>query len=536
MFPNSNIIKFSRIAFIVMALLASGNLYSQNKESFDKLRKQMLDEFDKARVKNRNEYDAYRKKINDEYVSFLGEKWRQAKQEEIKQQEPAPEPKPKPVPQPVYIPLEKVTSNPLPFVLNYQTPKVSLKVRPVAPLVTEYIEPYEVLPGVKDVVVPSQDVILLNQPKVEFKKRPYQKGKNNYVYFSFYGNECGVRLPKEKEIGSPISNNAQVAKVWEILSGETYNDMLVDLICIRESLSLCDWAFFQLAQHLTKAYFGDWNSNEAAVMQTYIMSQLGYKVRLAEQNGNFFPLVAFAEKVYNKSYFTFDGEKYYPFSSKFTNGSIYICDFKFPNEKMCSVEVKEIPVFPELNTPSRKVASKRYPKVSVDVQSNKNMVDFFNDYLACTYEYKSKASLSEGLKNQLYPSLKKAISGKSQEEAANILLDFVQTGFEYKTDTEQFGYEKSMFADETFFYPYSDCEDRAILYSILVKELIGLEVVLMDYPSHVATAVHFTDKVEGDFFEMEGKRYIVCDPTYIGAAVGRTMPDCKDLECEIIKL
>ena len=41
---------------------------------------------------------------------------------------------------------------------------------------------------------------------------------------------------------------------------------------------------------------------------------------------------------------------------------------------------------------------------------------------------------------------------------------------------------------------------------------------------------------EGDFFEMEGKRYIVCDPTYIGAAVGRTMPDCKDLECEIIKL
>jgi hypothetical protein len=203
---------------------------------------------------------------------------------------------------------------------------------------------------------------------------------------------------------------------------------------------------------------------------------------------------------------------------------------------MSSVEVKEIPVFPELNTPSRKVASKRYPKVSVDVQSNKNMVDFFNDYLACTYEYQSKASLSEGLKNQLYPSLKKAISGKSQEEAANILLDFVQTGFEYKTDTEQFGYEKSMFADETFFYPYSDCEDRAILYSILVKELIGLEVVLMDYPSHVATAVHFTDKVEGDFFEMEGKRYIVCDPTYIGAAVGRTMPDCKDLECEIIKL
>ena len=50
-----------------------------------------------------------------------------------------------------------------------------------------------------------------------------------------------------------------------------------------------------------------------------------------------------------------------------------------------------------------------------------------------------------------------AIQGKKQSEAANILINFVQTAFDYKTDGDQFGYEKPFFVDELFYYPYSDC-------------------------------------------------------------------------------
>lgn len=85
--------------------------------------------------------------------------------------------------------------------------------------------------------------------------------------------------------------------------------------------------------------------------------------------------------------------------------------------------------------------------------------------------------------------------GKSKSEAANTLIDFVQTAFEYKTDEEQFGYERPLFADETLYYPYSDCEDRAIFYSILVRDLLGLDVVLLHYPNHLATAVSFGEEI-----------------------------------------
>ena len=112
----------------------------------------------------------------------------------------------------------------------------------------------------------------------------------------------------------------------------------------------------------------------------------------------------------------------------------------------------------------------------------------------------------------------------------------MQTAFEYQVDDEQFGYERPLFADETFYYPYSDCEDRSILFSILVRELLNLDVVLLNYPGHLATAVHFTDNIEGDYMTIDNKKYIVCDPTYIGATIGEAMPQYKNEKAKIVKV
>ena len=121
-------------------------------------------------------------------------------------------------------------------------------------------------------------------------------------------------------------------------------------------------------------------------------------------------------------------------------------------------------------------------------------------------------------------------------EAVGILLDFVQTAFEYQTDEQQFGKERPLFGDEILFYPYCDCEDRSILFSVLVRELVGLDVVLLNYPEHLATAVRFDDDVKGDYIMIDGKRYVVCDPTYIGTHVGESMPICKEKKAIVIKL
>lgn len=111
----------------------------------------------------------------------------------------------------------------------------------------------------------------------------------------------------------------------------------------------------------------------------------------------------------------------------------------------------------------------------------------------------------------------------------------MQTAFDYKTDGDQFGYEKPFFVDELFYYPYSDCEDRAVLYSYLVHTLMGLDVVLLEYPNHMATAVCFDENIDGDYITVSGKKYIICDPTYIGASIGLAMPQFKNVAAKVLK-
>ena len=92
--------------------------------------------------------------------------------------------------------------------------------------------------------------------------------------------------------------------------------------------------------------------------------------------------------------------------------------------------------------------------------------------------------------------------------------------------------DRAFFPDETLYYPYSDCEDRSILFSRLIRDLLNLEVALVYYPGHMATAIHFTTDVKGDNFIHNGKKFVICDPTYINALVGASMPQfrgCKDI-------
>ena len=69
-----------------------------------------------------------------------------------------------------------------------------------------------------------------------------------------------------------------------------------------------------------------------------------------------------------------------------------------------------------------------------------------------------------------------------------------------------------------------------------MRELLKLDVVLLDYPNHIAAAVCFSDEsVSGDYVRVDNRKYVVCDPTYINALAGEAMPQCKTASAQIIK-
>ena len=69
------------------------------------------------------------------------------------------------------------------------------------------------------------------------------------------------------------------------------------------------------------------------------------------------------------------------------------------------------------------------------------------------------------------------------------------------------------------------CEDRAFLFAWLVRELVGLPVVGVTYPGHVATTVAFDDGalVSDTRVAFNGRDYSIADPTYLGSKVGQVM-------------
>ncbi len=146
-------------------------------------------------------------------------------------------------------------------------------------------------------------------------------------------------------------------------------------------------------------------------------------------------------------------------------------------------------------------------------------------YPICDIPTVASSVVDKELRDQVVEQIRAQVAGLSEQDAANRILQFIQKGFPYATDDEQFHREKYFYFEESLYYPKNDCEDRAIFYAYLVHEILGIDVHLIQFTGHECTAVAFSEPLEnGTSYEYKGKRYYICDPTYIGAKIGRCMP------------
>lgn len=523
-----------------------------DKSSFKKEMEARKNEYKTLRTEQRKEYEEYRKQLNAEYAEYMRQAWPEYKVKPAKPvpprkeppkpvvktpEEPAtlpvilPVPQEEPVVEPAIVPAEEPTEEPA-------EPTVEPETEPVAePEEEDTDEPEEV-------VLPFDEVVPLAeqaQPVVPAIPLPEVKPVVTSVpghTFSYYGTSCKIAgMNSTHRFVLAGVKEEHVADAWVTLAADKYLSVLAQCAEYREKLNLCDWGYVRFLQEMTTSFFTASHSNEAVLMQIYLLVQSGYRVRMARSDNSLVLLLPIEHDVYDYSYLTVDGIPYYIIDDGARSGrSFYVYDRAFPQEMALSLYMPSPPSLQAVGTKTveRTLTSKK--QVSVTVETDRNLIDFYNDYpVSSQWGFYSSASLSQEIKSELYPTLRHYIDGMGSAEAANLLLNFVQTAFEYKTDDEQFGYERPLFGDETFFYPYCDCEDRSILYSILVRDLLGLDVVLLNYPGHLATAVKFKEDVIGDYILLNDGKYIVCDPTYIGASIGEAMPDCRDEKAVIVR-
>lgn len=495
-----------RHTLIVLSLLLVASQMSAQTdfEAYKQQQQQKLKEYNQQKQdfkaysqKQREEFEAYRAKLNAEYAEYMSRAWTAYRSSKAIPVPACPEP------------IKPVTVDPT------ETESVAILKEILMASITPSVKPSEpIMP-----VVPLPDV------------RPMVMSAPGHS-FTFYGTPCRVGLTDEHRFTLKSVKERDVANGWRLLSDERYTPIVAQCMDYRNKLCLYDWGYVRFVQTLTESFFSESRPNEAVLMQQYILVQSGYKVRMARTADRLMLLLPMKEDIYRYTYVNIKGEHYYIMANMKGGDEFYVLDREFPKEQSFSLYIGASPLLAHSGTKERTLTSRK--QMTASVSMNKNLIDFYNDYPQCAeWPYYATASLSPEVKQMLYPSLERQIEGMSQSEAANMLLNFVQTALDYQTDGEQFGAERTLFADESFYYPYCDCEDRSILYANLVHDLLGLNVVLLYYPGHLATAVHFTDDVSGSYISVGGTRYLICDPTYIGASIGMCMPKFRNSKVEV---
>ena len=491
------------LLFTAIIFGLSGNVNAQTFEEYKKQRELEMQQFKEEREKQiqqlAEEYDKYVEQRDQEFSDYLKIRWTQF---QVFQGLDIPE-EPKP---------------------------------DVAPLFTEpdRPKPPEVLPTIiPELRIKPDEIPRPILPRI-IKQEP-EDFPTNTRDFDFYG--FTVVFDFDKKLEKTFSGNAteeSISNYFAAMSNTNYNHLINQLTGYKDQMNMNDWGYYLMVKKAA-AMIAGMDEQTSNLLTWFILLRSGYKVKIAYFQNDAFLLIPIINQVYGKNFFILDNLNYYLMEGELLELYTYETDFQDAQK------VFDLNIYHPLSL-GEEVAERTFnfnyegTEAPISITYNSNIINFYNDYPLSDIKVYFDAVVSPTAKESLAYNFIPLIRDKTELQAVNLLLNFVQTAFQYKTDQDQFGYEKFFFAEEAFYYPYCDCEDRSVLFAYLVKSLLGLEVIGLNYPGHIATAIKFNETVNGDYISYNGDNYVVSDPTYINAPVGLTMPQYASETAEIIAL
>ena len=494
-----------RIIFLAIWLLAYSVIQAQTYEEWLKQEQANFSKFQIEQQKMlqgmRNDYANYIKKQDKDYSDYLKKEWTNF--QVFAGHNPTERPKPKTIPE-----FKKLPDDP--------------------------IKRSQII--IKPLDIPRNIPPLVRLPVIQKPEPP------NFPEETFSFNFCGekVYLDIDKNLKNVITNKKgkqAITNFWDLASKTNYNSLLNQLMDEKSRLNINDYGYFMLIQEMAATIYPlPEQQDYCLLLEWFLMVRSGYDVRIAYNENQVAILLPSFNTLYSKKFLTINNLNYY-FFSPFEGGNIMTYDKSY--------DLANTPIDFNINSPMnfgskpvKKTLPYNYKNKSYyfEIAYDPGVMKFYKDYPQLEMASYFNAAISMDTKQTIAESFKPILVNLTEPDAVNLILNFVQTAFTYKTDQEQFGKEKFFFAEELFYYPASDCEDRSALFAYMVRNLLGLKVVGLETPNHMFTAVHFNTDAFGDYVQYQGEQYIVADPTYINSQFGRTMPEQSLQNAKIIAM
>jgi len=479
---------------LISTIACSASLISFNSQAADS-------EYEQWLKQTNTEFQNYLDENDKAFIGFLNKKWDEVKVEVPVKRDPAPKPLDIPIAKPVVVTEE-----------------------PDADIIEKEI--------IKPIII--KPVVIVKPPAVIAPPIVVKKDFNlRTVKFDFFGEAISIKYNKKfKHSFRSKINNKSIASYWESLATQPHKDIIKQLSENSKNLQLNDWGTALLFDQFARELQGSNQRNQSSRQLTswFLLVKAGFNARIA-YNEQVFLLMPSKQQLFSTTYFTLDKQRYYSVSlneKAMKPGKVFTYSGKHLDGQR-NLDFSEPNKFTANKHQAKRDLSFSYngEKFDINVSYPKDMVNYFKTFPQLDLKNYFSAGMPQETAYSLLTQLKPIIEGHTETEAVNRLLRFVQTAFVYKTDDDQFRQENYLFPLETLHYPYSDCEDRAALFAWLTESLLKLDVVILDFPGHIATAVEFSKPAQGDSWKFNGKRYTVADPTYINANAGMTMPQYK---------
>ncbi len=535
------------LSVISLYLYSQDDEYQKYLESLRKEQAAFEEDMKNSEQSLVNEYEDFKAKANAEFAEYIAKEW--ALFEEFKTQELS-----------MTLPkIDKIPEAPKTEVTEIQTDEITYKNNDELPQVSD-IDNVEAGDGID--YTPRADnyvvkKVLTNEGVQEITKPAdfsnYIKtnvSSSPNVSINFYGKKLDFNVNEKlrlKNKGTKESDVADYFKEMSKLTNETA-DLWKQIDDYIKIMGLNDWGYFCILRSLSENMFAD--IDNSVLFTFYMLRNEGeFKVKTARgKDTNRLTLLAAIDNnkdVYSYTFFRFaDGDsgnklKYY---SIYGGGNAKESIYTYDNNEQDKV-LKQIGLdfYNTLNMGQCDVKRElSFEKINekIELPYNSAHIAYLNDVPMTVFPIYFASPISIEAQKVFNTKLNEIKQNYTSVQFIDIILNFVQTAFDYKTDDQQFGYEKYFYPEEVIAYPYSDCEDRSALFAWLVTTYTDAKVIGLQYEGHLATAVCFGENVDinGDAFSYAGKKYYVCDPTYINASIGMTMPQFKDKMPKIVKM
>ena len=393
-------------------------------------------------------------------------------------------------------------------------------------------KPEIIAPTIEKKIRPLGPQAHINIQKKKLKILEPKELKENAIQVEYFGAILGFsNLQSIQSAKFYPANQEGIGTFFNVLADSNYEQLIHEIKETKEHFNLNDWGVYLLVRKLSKKYYT--SLDEAKLFTWFLFSKLGYDVKIGLSQKHVVVMYYSQKVIYNTPHYLFSKKKFYVLDEYAKNSKqrVYTYNHSYPKaNKPFDLEMQELPLL------AKDIKEKKLSFVEEGItyncsfKFNQNLINFMKTYPQADYATYFNANLENETYNDIAMDLKEFIDGKKMSVALNFVLHFVQKSFKYQVDVKQFGREKVMFSQETLYYEKSDCEDRAILFSYLVKKLFHLKVLGVKYKDHMSTALYIP--INGDSVQKGSRKYIIADPTYINANVGVSMKKYKSIRPE----